>query len=218
MKSEFTLGRSPENDIVIDDPFVGRKHLNIVYRSEKELLLEDLDSSNFTFVNGVRIKKKLITLDDQVSLGSYILDTKNLFQEVSKKINESRTDFTEEFKNIKKVYLDYEKKVNDYRRKSQIFPMLIRAFITLCAMASAFFIFSDPQIRYPVMTGAGLLGGIISIAMQRDSKLKDKIDILTAELEMVYKCPKCGRSLISRRWQHWAAKKECETCGAKWVN
>lgn len=218
MKSEFTLGRSLENDIVIDDPFVGRKHLNIAYRSEKELLIEDLDSSNFTFVNGVRIKKKLVTPDDKVSLGSYILDTKNLFLEVSKKINESRTDFTEEFKSIQKVYLDYEKKVNDYRRKSQIFPMLIRSFITLCAMASAFFIFSDPQIRYPVMTGAGLLGGIISIAMQRDSKLKDKIDILTAELEMVYKCPKCGRSLISRRWQHWAAKKECESCGAKWVN
>jgi predicted RNA-binding Zn-ribbon protein involved in translation (DUF1610 family) len=218
MKSEFTLGRSPDNDIVIDDPFVGRKHLNIVYRSEKELLIEDLDSNNFTFVNEVRIKKKSVTPDDHISLGSYILDTKNLFIEVAKKVNESRTDFSEEFKSIKKVYLDYEKKINDYRRKSQIFPMLIRAFITLCAMASAFFIFSDPQIRYPVMTGAGLLGGIISIAMQRDSKLKDKIDILTAELEMVYKCPKCSKSLISRRWQHWAAKKECENCGAKWVN
>jgi predicted RNA-binding Zn-ribbon protein involved in translation (DUF1610 family) len=85
-------------------------------------------------------------------------------------------------------------------------------------MAAAFFIFQDPQIRYPVMTGAGVLGGFVSLVLHKDSKLKDRIDILATELEMVYKCPKCGKSLISRRWKHWAIKKECENCGAKWIN
>lgn len=217
MKTQYTLGRSPENDIVINEPVVGRKHLSIIFKSENELILEDLDSNNYTYVNNMRIRKKSITSDDKINLGSYIIDTRYLFLEILKKVKESRTDFSEEFKQLKKVYEDYEKKVNDSRSKSQILPMTIRTLITLLVMGTAFFIISDPQIRYPVMTGAGLLGGIISIALQRDSKLKDRIDILTAELELIYKCPKCDKSLINRRWQHWAAKKECENCSAKWV-
>ncbi len=218
MKTEFTLGRSPNNDIVIENSVVGKKHLFISYKSENEFLIEDLETNNGTFVNQIRIKRKSITANDKILLGSYELNSNFLFSEIIKKVNESRTDFTREFFELKKVYEDYEKKVNDIKNKSQVFPLIIRAFVTLCAMAAAFFIFTNPQIRYPVMTGAGILGGFVSLVLHKDSKLKDQIDILTAELEMVYKCPKCGKSLISRRWQHWAVKKGCENCGAKWAN
>jgi predicted RNA-binding Zn-ribbon protein involved in translation (DUF1610 family) len=218
MKTEFTLGRSPINDIVVEDPMVGRKHLLILFKSENELIIEDLDTSNATFVNQIRIKKKSVTPEDQILLGSYELNSKFLFSEIIKKVNESRTDFTKEFFELKGIYEGYEKKVNEIKNKSQVSPLIIRAFVTLCVMAAAFFIFPNPQIRYPVMTGAGILGGFVSLVLHKDSKLKDRIDILTAELEMVYKCPKCGKSLISRRWKHWAIKKECENCGAKWIN
>lgn len=218
MKTEFTLGRSAINDLVIDNPVVGRKHLLIRYKSENELIIEDLDTNNSTFVNNVRIKKKSVSPEDQIKLGSYELNNKFLFTEISKKVNESRTDFTKEFYILKNIYEDYEKKVNEIKNKSQVFPFIIRAFVTLCVIAVAFFIIPNPQIRYPVMTGAGVLGGFISLVLRKDSKLKDRIDILTAELEMVYKCPKCSKSLISRRWKHWAVKKECENCGAIWVN
>ncbi len=218
MKTEFTLGRSPDNDIVIEDPVVGRKHLNIQFISKNEMIIEDMDTNNDTFVNKIRIKKKLITPADKVILGSYELNSNLLFSEVIKKVNETRTDFSEEFFQLKSLYEAYEKKIGEIKNKSQVVPLIIRAFVTLCAMAAAFFIFTNPQVRYPVMTAAGILGGFVSLVLHKDSKLKDRIDILTAELEMVYKCPKCGRSLISRRWQHWAVKKECESCGAKWVN
>lgn len=218
MKTEFTLGRSATNDIVIENPMVGRKHLHVLYKSENELIIEDLETNNFTFVNQIRIKKKSVSPYDTILLGTYELNSKFLFTEIIKKVNESRTDFTKEFSDLKKIYEEYEKKVNEIRNKSQVFPLIIRAFVTLSAMAAAFFIFQDPQIRYPVMTGAGVLGGFVSLVLHKDSKLKDRIDILTAELEMVYKCPKCGKSLISRRWKHWAIKKECENCGAKWIN
>lgn len=217
MKTSFTLGRSPENDLIIDDPTVGRRHLTINFISESELQIEDLDSNNYTFVNNQRVKRKTIAPTDEIKLGSYILPAGFLFSETLKKVNESKTDFSEEFVRLKKIYGDYERKLNELKRKSQVAPMLIRTVFTLVVMASAFFLIKDPQVRYPIMTGAGLIGGLITLNVQRDMKLKDQIDILTAELEMVYKCPKCGKSLISRRWQHWASKKECENCGAKWV-
>ena len=218
MKNEFTLGRSPDNDLIIENSVVGRKHLLVKYISDNELIIEDMETNNGTFVNQIRIKRKTVTSKDKILLGSYELNNSYLFSEIIKKVNESRTDFTREFFELKKVYEDYEKKVNEIKNKSQVFPLIIRAFVTLCAMAAAFFIFSDPQIRYPVMTGAGIIGGFVSVMFNKDSKLKDRIDTLTAELEMVYKCPKCSKSLISRRWKHWATKKECENCGAIWTN
>lgn len=218
MKTNFTLGRSPENDIVIDDPVVGRQHLVIKYISENELFIEDLDSNNYTYVNNVRIRKKTISPEDQIRLGTHTITAKYLFTETLKKVIESKIDFSDEFTRLKKVYEEYERKLNDLKRKSQIGPIIIKTAITLGMMGAAFFIFTDPQLRYPIMTGAGLVGGLVTLTMQRDSKLKDQIDILTAELELVYKCPKCNKSLITRRWQHWASKKECENCGAKWVN
>lgn len=217
MKTKFTLGRSTDNDIVVDNPVIGRNHLLIEYISEGNLIIEDQGTSNSTFVNDIRIRRKSVTPDDQILLGSHLLNSKYLFSEIIKKVNESRTDFTNEFMELKKTYEDYEKRVNEIKKQSQVLPMLIRALVTLCAMASAFFIFSNPQVRYPVMTGAGILGGIISVAFHKDSKTRDRIDILSAELEMKYKCPKCAKSLISRRWQHWATKKECDNCGAIWI-
>lgn len=217
MKTSFTLGRSPENDLIIDDPTVGRRHLIIQFLSENELLIEDQDSNNHTFVNQLRIKKKAISPSDEIKLGSCTLAPGFLFSETLKKVNESKTDFSDEFARLKRIYADYEKKLNELKRKSQVGPMLIRTAFTLVVMGAAFFLINDPQVRYPIMTGAGLIGGLITLNAQRDMKLKDQIDILTAELELVYKCPKCGKSLISRRWQHWASKKECENCGAKWV-
>lgn len=218
MKTNYTLGRSPENDIVIDAAIIGRQHLSIQYISENELLIEDLDSSNQTYVNNVRIRKKTISPVDEIRLGTHLLSNRFLFTEIMKKVNESKIDFSKEFEQLKKVYEEYEKKINDLKRKSLIVPTILKSGVTLCIMAAAYFIFENPQLRYPIMTGAGLVGGLITLGMQHDSKLKDHIDILTAELELVYKCPKCNKSLISRRWQHWAYKKECENCGAKLAN
>jgi len=140
MKTEFTLGRSPDNDIVIENSVVGRKHLLVSYKSENELVIEDLETNNGTFVNQIKIKRKIVTPEDMVILGSYVLNVTFLFSEIIKKVNDSRTDFTRDFFELKKIYEDYEKKVNEIKNKSQVFPLIIRAFFTLCAMAADFVI------------------------------------------------------------------------------
>ena len=72
---ELTLGRLNDNDHVINDPNVSSKQLKITYITDNELLIEDLGSTNHTFVNSTRIKSKIIAKDDQVSLGSRKLVT-----------------------------------------------------------------------------------------------------------------------------------------------
>ncbi len=49
------VGRSVENDISVKDKFVSRKHLKIL-RKENKYIIEDLKSTNGTFVNGRQIR------------------------------------------------------------------------------------------------------------------------------------------------------------------
>lgn len=51
---ELSLGRSSSNDIVIKDPFISKKHFRIL-KDEGEFFIEDLNSSNGTYVNGDKI-------------------------------------------------------------------------------------------------------------------------------------------------------------------
>jgi hypothetical protein len=50
----LTLGRDPRNDIVIDHPQVSRRHARIT-RQSNAWVIEDLESTNGTFVNGTRV-------------------------------------------------------------------------------------------------------------------------------------------------------------------
>ena len=52
------VGRSPENDIQIQDNYVSRKHLEL-YKKGDKYFIRDLNSANGTFVNGKRIGSKV---------------------------------------------------------------------------------------------------------------------------------------------------------------
>ncbi len=49
-KGRVTIGRNKENDIVINDPYVSRRHCHILGRDNK-FFIEDLDTMNGTFLN-----------------------------------------------------------------------------------------------------------------------------------------------------------------------
>ncbi|MEA4811614.1 MAG: FHA domain-containing protein [Anaerolineaceae bacterium] len=54
-KPEVILGRELNNDIPVPDPEISRRHARFISRSDG-VFVEDLGSTNGTFVNGVRIK------------------------------------------------------------------------------------------------------------------------------------------------------------------
>lgn len=67
------LGRSGRCDFVVLDPTVSRVHAEIRVESER-LVLQDLDSTNGTFVNDVRTEKEVVNLGDRIRLGSAELE------------------------------------------------------------------------------------------------------------------------------------------------
>jgi ABC transport system ATP-binding/permease protein len=63
------LGRNPTNTIHLEHPTVSAFHAEI-HKQNGNFELVDLDSSNGTFVNGVRIKQKVLQQRDRISLGA----------------------------------------------------------------------------------------------------------------------------------------------------
>jgi hypothetical protein len=67
-KKITTIGRGPENDIVIRDERVSKQHARIV-KQGTEYYLEDLDSRNGTFFEGKSILKVHLQADDEFQVG-----------------------------------------------------------------------------------------------------------------------------------------------------
>lgn len=55
---EITIGRWPDNDVIIADRWVSRHHARIMRRGLR-YVIEDMDSKNGTFVNGQRLREPL---------------------------------------------------------------------------------------------------------------------------------------------------------------
>lgn len=69
-KDRTTLGRRPYNDIVIDNLAVSGEHA-VIQMSGAEVHMEDLNSTNGTYVNGKAIKKQPLLNGDVVEVGKY---------------------------------------------------------------------------------------------------------------------------------------------------
>ena len=71
-KERYTLGRLPDNDVRIDNPAVSGHHALII-NILNDSFLEDLNSTNGTYVNGKLIKKHALQHGDVVTIGHHHL-------------------------------------------------------------------------------------------------------------------------------------------------
>ena len=69
-KDKTTLGRRPYNDIVIDNLAVSGEHA-VLQMVASDVFIEDLNSTNGTYINGKAVKKQLLAHNDTVEIGKY---------------------------------------------------------------------------------------------------------------------------------------------------
>jgi hypothetical protein len=69
-KDKTTLGRRPYNDIVIDNLAVSGEHA-VLQMVGADVFIEDLNSTNGTYINGKAIKKQMLAHNDTVEIGKY---------------------------------------------------------------------------------------------------------------------------------------------------
>lgn len=69
-KDKTTLGRRPYNDIVIDNLAVSGEHA-VLQMVGQDVFIEDLNSTNGTYINGKAVKKQLLQHNDTIEIGKY---------------------------------------------------------------------------------------------------------------------------------------------------
>ena len=77
-KPEVRIGRKPDADIYIDDKLASQEHAKIEMKKVSgkkdvvEYYLEDLLSTNHTFVNGERVDRKKLVHEDMIRIGKHV--------------------------------------------------------------------------------------------------------------------------------------------------
>jgi hypothetical protein len=65
------FGRAPSSDVLLDEPFVSQTHARVVPRGQMHFI-EDLGSTNGTFVNGREVVEAQLLLDSEIRVGETV--------------------------------------------------------------------------------------------------------------------------------------------------
>ncbi len=78
----ISVGRSPKNDLVIQDVLVSTHHLLLICDEAGTLFVEDLQSTNGTLIDGALLRggRQVITPNTLIKIGETILEWQNLLQ------------------------------------------------------------------------------------------------------------------------------------------
>jgi len=75
-KKRISIGRTRDNDIVLENRGVSRKHAQIEFNGEAAVVIDN-ESLNGTFVNSRRVSEEMLRDDDVITIGKYALEFHN---------------------------------------------------------------------------------------------------------------------------------------------
>ncbi|HCU53531.1 MAG TPA: hypothetical protein DIC36_04360 [Gammaproteobacteria bacterium] len=89
----LAIGRAPDNDLCLPDQVVSKHHARVGVTAEGSIVVEDLGSSNGTYVNGERITRHTLGDGDTVLIPPYYaLKFRYRVTQVPEKTNNNKTD------------------------------------------------------------------------------------------------------------------------------
>jgi hypothetical protein len=214
---EWIIGR--DGDIKINIPGVSHRHAKLTKKTDGSFILEDLNSTNGTYVNGQQIVCKTITISDKVHLANSIdIDLKPWMQTV---IPENDAEFIQNFHSLKSVYDDYN--LRKVKAQSDIMTsvMVKRSLpMAIPAIMGTLTLFLGEWGKY-----AAIIGGVISLigiiygiqaASNDQAKLPMKLIEFEDQLRIDYVCPKCKNFLGNLPWLSLYNRGSCQYCKSKW--
>ena len=89
-QGRLSVGRAKDNDLAVDDGSISRHHAVLVV-DDKGVQLEDLHSSNGTFVNDIRVTKQLLAPTDMVRFGSILYELRGPRHATTKPLRTGQT-------------------------------------------------------------------------------------------------------------------------------
>lgn len=212
------IGKANDNDFILDDPHVSRHHARLIRQEDGAWLLEDLSSTNGTFVNDLQVSKKRITSIDRIRLGDNCYTT---LQEILK----SKNDYSEEFAALKEVYDRYiESKIkiqSSNQFKIRLMQSLPFALPGVIGVVLGFLGKGSPlmfALSLLIVVCAPTIG--IYLGAKQSAKVPQQLQDIANQFKIDYVCPKCGNFLGEIPWESLRNRKFCpvSSCKAKWTD
>lgn len=222
--TEYTIGRVSTNDIQLDQEKISKKHAKLLRCSANTFLLEDLDSKNGTYINGLRISRKLVDINETVQLAnnSYllkdlILTSLNSKSNSQKPILKDPLDFVTEFEALKQVYEQYPQLRKDCRNREKLIRTGSIIFSSIIGVSAALTVGGTLPV-ISLLSGAGL-GMLIPALSSTFLSTEEKLELIDKEYRDRYRCPNpdCRDPFGNREWEWLAKQKKCPKCKAIWM-
>lgn len=224
--SFISIGRGPENKHIINLPIISRKHCRLRFISPLLVEIEDLNSTNGTFVDEEKLtpySKNLVTSNAAIRLGRDCeLNLKSIFPQIQNRgngltraIEKSKTPDNgpreanslekASFKELESIWKDYLNRHKMAQSKALVLTIGGSALGIGAAVATA----AAGPLGLVLMAGGGILGKYLGQLetgrIQNDLTFEDMFLV-------AYSCPRCKESFQKKPW---VTIRECFKCKLK---
>lgn len=235
---EIIVGRKGTQPFIITDKSVSSKHVKLTLLENGKVLVEDLNSTNGTFVNSIRIVKKVIDMDTVIQLGKEytfkvcdaisvpcsgktFINNSNIQQTPKQEnVQEPDPEFIRRFAQLEEVWTKYqEEKIT--LQKGAASKNFLRMLPMALLGSIGYLISCIPELssmRIPItLIGLGIGGIITYIAYRSSTSLPEKMEELNQKFQIDYVCPKCKQFLGFIPFEGLKNRGHCLTCKTKWI-
>ncbi len=217
----LSIGRTPENNIVFDNTSISRKHCQIKLMAPMIIEVVDLNSTNGTFADDVRLepdKKYQFSSSVILRLGnSTFVDLKKIFKEKIEIIKKPQAqpspsqskpkDFSatkeeiDEFNKLEKLWSEYQERMHEANGAMGNYSI------------GGAVISGAAHFLGPVGIVVGIGASIFAryLGMQKSNNIRNDVNYEEAFL-VAYSCPRCEESFQKKPW---VTIRDCSKCKTK---
>ncbi|GAB3769821.1 hypothetical protein GCM10028818_06610 [Spirosoma horti] len=233
----YTIGRSVDNQLVLPQSKISGHHARLIQCTSTSFIVEDLSSKNGTFVNEVRITRKVVDQKDTLRLADTLITVEELLAQLPvapasstveaapatpQKIPQAEAnplDFTSAFADLQQVYVQYPILRKDCRNREK---MIRTGSVILSSIVGISSVLSTGGAALPllhIMSGAGL-SMLVPTLCSTLLSTEEKLEVIDKEYREKYRCPNpaCRDPFGNREWELLVQQKSCRRCQAIWVN
>ncbi len=195
---QFKIGRTQGNDIVINKENISSHHANLIVAGN-DLIIEDANSTNGTWVKRRRVSKSRVTTNDEILLGNHLFELAKYIKKKDSEIigTKKADDYTDYFSSLVKIEDNHEEELQSITKKGNKAMMLVKASFLVTAVSGMAmrFMFRNGHTIYilglPIFFGLMSLYFLYKLQKSNETREKEKKK-LREHYKINYTCPSCG--------------------------
>ena len=234
-EQSIIIGRQGSQPSIIDDLSVSKRHLSATPTADGRWSIEDLGSTNGTYVNGLPIVTAIVDADTPIMLGSLQTTIGALLQLSTQSARPKpaakpaaqpaptptpAADGSVSIKHLEKVYEQYRHDTLEIARRrnhASVYRMLPMAIGMPLVMGLVGMFTSDMAVKGVCMGGLMALGSTLTLRMipMGDRLAEQQFDI-NRRFQVDYSCPCCHNFMgAAKPYEVLVKQGQCPFCKAK---